>query len=100
MKQPQAVYKKANQADYWLNVSMCNNKKQILAQDKRYADFAAFKNNRIYNNNLNCNKLSYSSYWETGMIYPNRILSDFITIFHLQSKPGSKLNFYYYRIIE
>ncbi len=93
----EAVYKKAQKADYWLNVSLCTTKKQVLSQDKRYADFEAYKKNGIYNNNLNCNKLNYSTYWETGMIYPNRILSDMIQMFHKQAKDSLGRPFYYYK---
>jgi len=92
----EAVYSKAHEADFWLNVSMCTSKQQMLAQDKRYSDFAAFKNNAIFNNNLHCNALNYSSYWETGMIYPNRILSDLIQIFHPTSADSLKREMYFY----
>jgi len=90
------VYQKARNADYWLNVSMCTDKKQVVAQDHRYADFLAFKTNSIYNNNLHRNALNYSTYWETGILYPNKILSDFISIFHQQKGDtiASKLNYY------
>ncbi len=90
------VYQKAKNADYWLNVSMCTDKKQIVAQDHRYSDFLAYKTNSIYNNNLNRNSLNYSTYWETGILYPNKILSDFISIFHQQKDDtiASKLNYY------
>ena len=93
----EAVYAKAHKADFWLNVSMCTSKQQMLAQDKRYGDFAAFKNNAIFNNNLHSNALNYSSYWETGMIYPNRILSDMIQMFHKQAKDSIDRPFYYYK---
>ncbi len=93
----EAVYKKAQSADLWLNVSLCTTKEQVIAQDKRYADFEPYKKNGIYNNNLNCNKLNYSTYWETGMIYPNRILSDMIQMFHKQAKEDLKRPFFYYR---
>ncbi len=96
----EAVYKKANKADYWLNVSMCSDKKQILAQDKRYGDFLAFQKDNIYNNNLHCNKLNYTNYWETGMIYPNQILSDLIKIFHKEAIDSIKNDFYYYKAIK
>jgi iron complex transport system substrate-binding protein len=93
----EAVYKKARTANYWLNVSLCTTKEQMLAQDKRYADFDAYKNDGIYNNNLNCNTLNYSTYWETGMIYPNRILSDMIQMFHKDAKAALNRPFNYYR---
>lgn len=94
------VYKKAKNADFWLNVSMCNNKKQIVAQDYRYADFLAYKKSKIYNNNLNSNSLNYSTYWETGIMYPNRILSDLISIFHAANNDSAVIKMNYYKRIE
>jgi len=90
------VYRKAKNADYWLNVSMCTDKKQVVAQDHRYADFLAYKTNSIYNNNLHRNVLNYSTYWETGILFPNKILSDFISIFHQRDGDtiAPKLNYY------
>lgn len=93
----ETVYRKAADAAYWLNVSMCSDKNQMLEQDKRYADFDAFKNNKVYNNNLVCNSKGYSTYWETGMVFPNRILNDFILIFHPEAADTLRSNFYYYK---
>ncbi|MBL7918547.1 MAG: iron ABC transporter substrate-binding protein, partial [Bacteroidia bacterium] len=47
--------------------------------------------------NLVCNSKGYSTYWETGMVFPNRILNDFILIFHPEAADSLKSNFYYYK---
>jgi iron complex transport system substrate-binding protein len=93
----ETVYKKAQNADLWLNVSMCTSIEQVKAQDGRYASFNAYKTKAIYNNNLYANKLNYSTYWETGMMYPNRILCDMIQIFHKPAKDSLDRPFYYYK---
>lgn len=95
----EAVYKKANAAEFWLNVSMCHKLSEMLQQDKRYADFKAFKEKKVYNNNLHCNTLNYSTYWETGLIYPDRILSDLIKLFHPASVDSLGANMYYYKAV-
>lgn len=95
----EAVYKKANQAEFWLNVSMCHKLSEMLQQDKRYADFKAFKEKKVYNNNLHSNALNYSTYWETGLIYPDRILSDLIKLFHPASVDSLGPNMYYYKAV-
>lgn len=95
----EAVYKKAHTADMWLNVSMCHKLSEMLQQDKRYADFKAFKEKKVYNNNLHCNTLNYSTYWETGLIYPDRILSDLIKLFHPASVDSLGTNLYYYKAV-
>lgn len=91
------VYARAREADYWLNLSTLNTKSELLAMEQRYADFKAFKQGTLYNNNRIVNDKGYSSYWETGMIHPERILSDLIHIFHPRLMPGHENDLYYYK---
>lgn len=90
------VYTKAKDAEYWINVSTLKTKKDLLSFDTRYAEFAAFKNDKVFNNTKYTNSHGYSTYWETGMIYPDRILSDLILIFHPELKTQIKNELYYY----
>lgn len=93
------VYVKARQADFWLNPSMVKTRAELLSYEPRYAEFKAFKTEGIYNNNKVANEKGYSTYWETGMTYPNRILGDLIRIFHPELETGVKNDLYYYRQI-
>lgn len=90
------VYAKAKDGDYWLNLSVTRSKKDLLAYESRYANFRAVKNGNLYNNTKYTNNKGYSTYWETGMIYPDRILSDMILIFHPELKSRVKTGFNYY----
>lgn len=94
------VYAKAKEADYWINLSTLKHKKDLLGYESRYAEFKAFKTGNLYNNTRFTNAKGYSNYWETGMIYPDRILSDLILIFHPELKPEVKNEFYYYEQIK
>lgn len=91
------VYAKAKQADFWIHLSTYQNKQQLLQNESRYAAFAAFESGQLYNNNKYTNAYGYTNYWETAMIYPDRILSDLIQIFHPEIKMEPKLNLYYYK---
>jgi len=93
------VYAQAKEADYWINLSLVNNKAELLSYESRYAEFKAFKKGNLYNNNKVANSKGYSTYWETGMIYPDRILSDMILIFHPELAPQLKNDLYYYKQI-
>lgn len=86
------VYARAKDADYWLNLSTAKSKKELLAYEPRYTEFKAFKTGNLFNNTKHTNQFGYSDYWETGMIHPERVLSDLIGIFH----PEHRQNFYYY----
>lgn len=90
------VYTKAKDAEYWINVSTLKTKKELLKFDSRYEEFTAFKNNKVFNNTKYTNRHGYSTYWETGMIFPDRILSDLILIFHPELKTQIKNELYYY----
>ncbi|MDO9000108.1 MAG: ABC transporter substrate-binding protein [Bacteroidota bacterium] len=90
------VYVKAKEADFWINQSTLKTKTELLSFDKRYSEFKAFKNGNLFNNTKTTNKKGYSTYWETGMIYPDKILSDLIQIFHPELKSEIKNNYYYY----
>lgn len=90
------VFAKAKDADFWINLSTLKNKKELLGFESRYAEFKAYKTGNLYNNTLHTNTKGYSVYWETGMIYPDRILSDLIQIFHSDLRAEIQNEFYYY----
>lgn len=90
------VYARAKDADFWINLSTLRHKKDLLSYESRYAEFKAYKTGNLYNNTRVTNAKGYSNYWETGMIYPDRILSDLILIFHPELKAEVKNEFYYY----
>ena len=93
------VYSQARDADFWVNLSMVQKKGELLEQEPRYEQFAAYKKGNLFNNNKNCNGAGYSDYWETGMIYPDKILSDLLQIFHPELKKQIKNDLYYYKQI-
>jgi iron complex transport system substrate-binding protein len=95
----ESVYQTAKDADVWINTTTANSLNDVIQQDKRYEAFKAFKTKQIYNYTKTINSKGYSSYWESAMIYPDRILNDLILIFHPQLK-DSLQPFYYYKKLE
>lgn len=92
------VYAKAGNADFWLNIPLVKSKIELTGHDVRYSYFKAFKTGQLYNNNKVTNALGYSTYWETGMFHPERILSDLILIFHNKGLLDSTQLYYYKRV--
>jgi iron complex transport system substrate-binding protein len=88
------VFEKAINADYWINLELVSTKKDILNFDEKLKEFKAFKENKIYNNDLAVNKLGGNNYWEKGVVFPNLILKDLISIFHPQILKQDTLLFY------
>lgn len=90
----EAVFERAVDAEYWINPSATwNSLADALAEDERYADFAAFENG-VYNNNALVTELGGNDYWERGVTQPELILADLIAIFHPELLPDHELIFY------
>ncbi|MCX7595429.1 MAG: ABC transporter substrate-binding protein [Fischerella sp.] len=89
------VFERAVNADYWLNLSQAwKTKKDLLADDNRYAEFKAVKAGNIYNNNARMNTTGGNDYWESGISNPHLILSDLIKILHPEILPKYQLKYY------
>ncbi|MGI4884059.1 MAG: ABC transporter substrate-binding protein [Janthinobacterium lividum] len=81
-------------ADYWLQTGTAATKADIVAQDARYAAFAPFKTDRVYNNNRRTNAQGSNDYWESGAVRPDLVLSDLIKILHPELLPAWHLYYY------
>ena len=94
----EAVAPVALTADYWLQTGTATSRAEIAAQDARYATFAPFQHNRVYNNNRRTNAQGSNDYWESGAVRPDLVLSDLIRILHPELLPGWQL--YYYQQLQ
>lgn len=90
----ESVYKKASQADIWMNVGDFPNKAALLASFPNYNWFKAFKNGNIYNWNKRKSATGANDYFETGTARPDWVLKDLAAIFHPELFPGHELFFY------
>jgi iron complex transport system substrate-binding protein len=94
------VFSKAKDADFWIHLSTVKKKKELLSYEPRYAAFKAYKTGNLYNNTRFTNKKGYSVYWESGMLHPDRILSDLVNIFHPGVLPLDSAGLYYYEQVK
>ncbi len=94
----EAMYNLAMTADAWINTSTWESLEDAFAADPRFADVPAIQNRRLYNNNAKTNPWGGNDYWESGMLYPEQLLSDLIAILHPGLLPGHEL--IYYRRLE
>ena len=94
----EAVFERAANADYWLNLRQSwNSLKDVVTEDNRYGDFHAFKKGNLYNNNARLSPNGGNDYWQSGMSNPDVVLSDLIKIFHPEILPNYNL-FYYQKV--
>ncbi len=91
----ETVYDGALDADIWITGAFgVTTLDDLLAQDSRYADFAAVKNGNVWNNDLDVNENFGNNYFELGVTNPHLILQDLVAIFHPQLLPDHEFSFY------
>ncbi|MFO7656701.1 MAG: ABC transporter substrate-binding protein [Bacteroidales bacterium] len=90
----EAVYARALEAEYWLNTGTANNIKEVTDIDGRFENLQAIKNKNIFNYNRLSLTGGGNAYFETGVVEPEVILEDLITILHPDVLPSHQLKYY------
>jgi iron complex transport system substrate-binding protein len=93
------IFARGQDADFWFNPGSWNSVAQGRAVDPRFQHFKAMKERRIYNNNRRISVSGGNDYWESGVIAPDVILADMVSIFHPGLVPDHAL-YYYTRLPE
>lgn len=88
------VFEKAFEADFWFNAGEANSKADILQVDSRFSQVKAFRTNSIYNNNNQVSALGGNAYFEKGVVEPDIILSDIVSVIHPHLLPSYSLKYY------
>ena len=78
----EAVYEKANGADYWIGVGSYKSLEEIKKADHRYANFKAFANKQVYTYDARIGAKGGSEFLELGYLRPDLILHDLVNIAH------------------
>ena len=90
----EAVYERALKADFWLDPVGWTTLDQAASADPRLADIQALAKGRVYNNNKRLNRWGGNDYWESGMLRPDVILEDMISMLHPDLLPDRELVYY------
>jgi iron complex transport system substrate-binding protein len=90
----EAVLEAAQDADIWINTNMWRSLADGLAEDERYAEFAAFANGQVYNYYKRSNAVGANDYFESGGLYVDVLLAVLIAIFHPDLLPDHVLYYY------
>jgi len=89
------VFERGLEAEFWVNANQFwATTEDMLAADSRYAEFVAFENGNVWNNNLRQNANGGVDYFETGFANPQLILADLIAILHPELLPEHEFVFY------
>ena len=90
----EAVFDKAADADFWLNVGFVNSLEEMKAADERYTDFAPFQKGNVWNNNKRQNANGGNDYYESAVAQPDAVLADLIAIFHPELMPEYEMVYF------
>ncbi len=90
----EVVFDHAQAADFWINLNYTNSLDELLAADTRYAEFAAFQQGNVWNNNVRLNGNGGNDYYESGSANPDLVLADLIKIFHPELLPDHEFVYY------
>jgi len=88
------VLDQAQEADYWLGASDYPSLAAMESADKRYADFNAFQQGKVYSYTLRKGPTGGIEYFELGYMRPDLIVKDLIKILHPELLPDYQLYFY------
>lgn len=83
----EAVYERGYDADFWIGTSTVNSKNELIGQDTRYASFAPYPEDKIYNYNKRIGPNGGYDFFESGYSRPDLVLSDLIKILHPELLP-------------
>jgi iron complex transport system substrate-binding protein len=90
----EAIYARAAAADIWINCGAAATLAEIGETDKRLNRFKPVGSGRVFNNNARINPAGGNDFWESGVMAPQVILADLISIFHPEILPDHELVYY------
>lgn len=94
----ESVFRKAEEADLWINPGTADRLSDILANDQRMASLPPFREGSVWNNRGRITADDGNDYWESAVVRPDLLLRDLVSIIHPELLPGYVQ--YYYRKLE
>lgn len=85
------------ECDVWVDIN-ADTKTELLGIDSRFANFKAYKNNKLYSMRGRISPEGNNDYWESGIAYPEIVLKDLVKIMHPTLLPNHQL--YYYKKLQ
>ncbi len=88
------VYAEALDADVWINPGTASSLEELRSMDERLNDLQVMRTGRVYNNTRLTRPEGGNAYWESGVVRPDKVLADLISICHPQALPGPDLVYF------
>lgn len=67
-------------ADYWINVTTATTLKEVETIERLAPQFLAFQKGNVFNYTKTLLKRGANDFWESGVVYPNKVLADLVWI--------------------
>lgn len=90
----ESVLDKAENAEYWINCGLFENKKQLLKANNNYQEFNALNTNKTYTIGKRKGPTGGLIYFENSPVRPDLVLKDIIKITQPESLPNYQLTFF------
>ncbi len=90
----ESVYRRAVDADLWINPGSAGNLAEIAASDHRMARLPVFIEGRVWNNRKRVTPEGGNDYWESAIVRPDILLKDFVSIIHPELMPYYQQYYY------
>ncbi len=90
----ESIFDTGRNADFWIAPGYFSSKEQLLQSNQIYAEFTAFKNDRIYTPSSKKGKTGGVIYYELAPTRPDLVLKDIIKITHPDLLPNYELTFF------
>ncbi len=84
------VFARSASAQYWINLSAHQSKKELLSLNQNYAKLKVFNQGKLYMIN-NREKGLANDYFQSGIVRADLLLKDYIKIFHPELYPNEGL---------
>ena len=90
----ESIFDTGRNADFWIAPGYFSSKEQLLQSNQIYAEFTAFKNDRIYTPSIKKGKTGGVIYYELAPTRPDLVLKDIIKITNPDLLPNYELTFF------
>ena len=84
----ESVFRRAAEAEIWINPGTAEKLSEITAADPRMASLPLFSRGNVWNNRRRITATGGNDYWESAVVRPDLLLSDLVSIFHPELMPG------------
>jgi len=90
----ESIFDKGQNAEFWISPGYFSSKDQLLQSNHIYAEFDAFKNDKIYTSSTKKGKTGGIIYYELAPTRPDLVLKDLIKITKPKLLPNYQLTFF------